>query len=160
MKALNLLSLKKILARLKRKIIFCINVFCYENNLIYHVHVSDEKFENCINLLIITDKNKSHYIYIKDFDKFMCNTTRCKNKKYFCRFCIQCFASAKVSIEHRAACLKINGKQTVKLRSGLIKFKNHFKKLAVPFKIYADLECNMERVRVSDRNDTTPYTEK
>ena len=56
--------------------------------------------------------------------------------------------------------MKINGKQTVKLRSGLIKFKNHFKKLAVPFKIYADLECNMERVRVSDRNDTTPYTEK
>ena len=68
--------------------------------------------------------------------------------------------SAKVSIEHRAACLKINGKQTVKLRSGLIKFKNHFKKLAVPFKIYADFECNMKRVRVSDRNNTTPYTEK
>ena len=35
--------------------------------------------------------------------------------------------------------LKINGKQTVKLESGSIKFKNHFKQLAVPFKIYAAL---------------------
>ena len=32
--------------------------------------------------------------------------------------------------------LKINGKQTVKLSSGSIKFKNHFKQLAAPFKIY------------------------
>ena len=28
-------------------------------------------------------------------------------------------------------CLKINGKQTVKLRSGLFKFKNHFKQLTL-----------------------------
>ena len=34
----------------------------------------------------------------------------------------------------------MKGKQSVKLRSGLIKCKNQFKQLAVPFKIYADFK--------------------
>ena len=36
--------------------------------------------------------------------------------------------------------MKINGKQGLKLRSGLIKFINCFKQLAVPFQIYADFQ--------------------
>ena len=34
------------------------------------------------------------------------------------------FYSERVLVEHRGAYLKINGKQTVKLRSGSAKFKN------------------------------------
>ena len=78
---------KKDFIKIEKKNSICINVFCYENNLIYHVYLSDEKFENCMNLLIMTDKNKTHYIYIEDFHRFMCNKTMCKNKKYFCRYC-------------------------------------------------------------------------
>ena len=36
--------------------------------------------------------------------------------------------------------LKINGKQSIKLKSSSIKSINFFKQLAVPFKIYSDLE--------------------
>ena len=54
----------------------------------------------------------------------------------------------------------MNGKQTVKLRSGLIKFKNYFKQLAVPFKIYANFKCNAKRVMSSDRGNNTSYTQK
>ena len=89
-----------------------------------------------------------------------CNNTRCKNKKYFCKYCLQCFSSKTVFAEHKETCLKINGKQSVKLRSGSIKFKNHFKQLAVSFKIYADFECNVKNLRGSDENDNTSYTEK
>ena len=42
--------------------------------------------------------------------------------------------------------MKINGQQNIKLRSGLIKFKSHFRELAAPFKIYADFEYNVKRV--------------
>ena len=45
-----------------------------------------------------------------------------KNKKHFCKYC-----GERVFVEHKEICLKINGKQTVKLRSGSIKFKNYFK---------------------------------
>ena len=47
----------------------------------YPSYVSDKRFENCMDLLLTTDENKSYYIYIKDFNRFMCNKTRNKNKK-------------------------------------------------------------------------------
>ena len=75
--------------------------------------------------------NKSHYVYIKDFNRSMCNKTRCKNKKHFCKYCLQCFSSERVLAEHKETCLKIKGKQSVKFRSGSIRFKNYFKQLAV-----------------------------
>ena len=32
----------------------CINVFCYENNMTYPVYLLDQKFENCMDLLLVT----------------------------------------------------------------------------------------------------------
>ena len=59
---------------------------------------------------------------------------------------MQCFSSEKISTEHKEDCLVINGKQSVKLESGFISFKNYFKQLPVPFKIYADIERILEKV--------------
>ena len=47
-----------------------------------------------------------------------------KIKKAFCKCCLQCFSIEKVMVEHKENCLKINGKQSVKLKSGSIEFKN------------------------------------
>ena len=101
----------------------------------YPVYVSNEKFDNCMNLLMITDENKSHYVYIKDFNRFMYNKTKNKNKKHFCRYCLHCISSERVLVKHKKVCLRVNGEQTVKLVSGSIKFKNYFKQLTAPFKI-------------------------
>ena len=38
--------------------------------------------------------------------------------------------------------------------------KNYFKQIAVPFKIYADTECNLEKIHINDRDKKTSYTEK
>ena len=112
-----------------------------------------------MDLLLISDENKSHYVYIKDLNRFMFNETKNENKKYFCKCCLQCFNSEKVLIEHKENCLIINGKQSVKLKSGSVSFKNYFKQLHVPFKIYADFECILKRVRGSHKNNGS-YTKK
>ena len=78
-----------------------INVFCYENKLNYPVHISDHKCENSIDLLIISDKIKSNYVYIKDINKFMFNKTKDKNKKSFCKYCLLCFSSEKSLVQHK-----------------------------------------------------------
>ena len=99
---------KAILARWKRKIIFSLIYFSYEDKLTYHVYISHQEFENCMGLLLISDENKSYYVYVKDFNRFMFNKTRCKNKKkHVCRYCLQCFGSEKVLAEHKTNCLKI-----------------------------------------------------
>ena len=84
--------------------------FCYENNLVYPVHISDENFENCMDLLMITDEDKSKYVYIKDFNRFMCNKTKNRNKKHFYKYCLQCFSSERVLVEHKETFLKVNRK--------------------------------------------------
>ena len=53
----------------------------------------------------------------------------------------------------------INRKQSIKLKSGSIRFKNYFKQISVPFKIYADFECLLKGVQSSDENNSS-YTEK
>ena len=49
-------------------------------------------------------------------------------------------------IKHRENCLSINGKQSVILEKGIIEFEIYFKQIPVPFKIYADFECNLRGV--------------
>ena len=80
-----------------------------------------------MDLLLISAENKSHYMYIKYLNRFMCNKTKKKKKKYFSKCCLQCFSSEKVLIEHVENCLIINSTQSVKLKSRSISFKNHFK---------------------------------
>ena len=59
----------------------CINVFGYENELVFPIYLSYQKFEDSMDLLLLIDVNKSHYVYIKHFDRFMFHKTRNKNKK-------------------------------------------------------------------------------
>ena len=40
-----------------------------------------------MDLLHVTDGDRSHYVYIKDLDRFMFYKTKHKNKKYFCKSC-------------------------------------------------------------------------
>ena len=122
----------------------CINVFGYENGLVFPIYISDQKFKDSIDLLLLIDDDKSHYVYIKDFDRFMFHKTKNKKKKCFCISCLQCFNSENMLIKHKNDCLSINGKQSVKLEEGIIKFENYFKQIPVPFKIYADFKCYLE----------------
>ena len=58
---------------------------------------------------------------------------------------MQCFSSKNTLTKHKI-CLSINGAQSVRLDKGTIEFKNYFKRISVPFKIYADFECNLDSV--------------
>ena len=113
---------EKDFSKIEKKNNFCINVFWYENRQTFPIYVSDQKFENSMDLLLVIDENKSHYVYIKDFDRFMFHKTKNKNKKYFCKSCLQCFSSKNVLTEHKEVCLSINGGQSVRLEKGTIEF--------------------------------------
>ena len=74
----------------------CVNVFCYENKIVYPFHLSSQKFDDSMDLLLISNNSKSHYVYIKDFNSFMCNKTKNKNKKHFCQNWLRCFSSERI----------------------------------------------------------------
>ena len=56
-----------------------INVFRYENRLTFPIYISNQKFENSMYLLLITDENKSHYVY------FCFTKQKVKTKSTFAR---------------------------------------------------------------------------
>ena len=54
----------------------CINVFGYENGLVFPIYVSVQKFEDLMDLLLLINDDKSHYVFIKDFNRFMFHKTK------------------------------------------------------------------------------------
>ena len=73
---------KKDFDKIEKKNNIWINVFCYENNLVYPASALDQKFENSTSLLTIANENKSHYVYIKDFNRFVCDKTKSEKNMF------------------------------------------------------------------------------
>ena len=55
---------EKDLSKIGKKNNICVNVYCYENKLTFSIYVSDQKFENAMDLLLVIDEKKSHYVYV------------------------------------------------------------------------------------------------
>ena len=127
-----------------------INVFGYENGQPFPIHISKETFEGQMNLLLITKDGKKHYVLIKDFNTFMYNQSKHKERKHFCMYCLQCFSSERILANDVNNYLTINGAQAINmLKQGenILKFNNFHKQLPVPFVIYADFEAITKKVQ-------------
>ena len=104
-----------------------------------------------------TDKDKNkHYVLIKDFNKFMYNQTKHKERKHFCMYCLQCFSSERVLNNHKDICIQVNGEQAIKMPdkdNNILKFNNFHKQQPVPFVIYADFEAITEKIHGCQQNN-------
>ena len=127
-----------------------INAIGYENGQPFPIHISRETFEDQLNLLLITKDEKKHYVLIKDFNAFMYNQSKHKERKHFCMYCLQCFSSERILANHVNNCLTINGAQAInmpKQGENILKFNNFHKQLPVFFVIYADFEAITKKVQ-------------
>ena len=57
---------EKDFSKTEKKNNICVDVFCYKNKLVFSIYNSNQKFENSIDLLFVTNENKSNYVHIKD----------------------------------------------------------------------------------------------
>ena len=118
-------------------------MFGYEEKQPYPIYISKERFEEQMNLLLITEGENRHYVLIKDFNKFMYNQTKHKERKNFCMYCLQCFSSKDILAKHKEICVTINSKQAIKMPekgNNILKYNNFHKQLPVRFVIYAVLK--------------------
>ena len=139
-----------------------INVFGYEDKQPYPIYVSKEKYEDHIELLLVTKDENKHYVLIKDFNRFMYNQTKHKERKHFCMYCLQCFSSEQILINHKENCIQINGTQAVKMPdkdNNILKFNNFHMQQPVPFVIYADFEAITEKIHGCQPDSNKSYTE-
>ena len=59
-----------------------INVFEYEKQETYPLYISKKKFSDILNLLLITKGKEQPYVLIKNFNKFMYNQRKHKDRKH------------------------------------------------------------------------------
>ena len=97
-----------------------------------------------MDLLVVIDEHQSHYVYISKIWTDLCFTKQ-RIKKKIVRFVCSVLV-VKMYGQHKEVHLNTNSAQSVKLEKGTIEFKNYFKQIRVPFKIYADFECNFKSV--------------
>ena len=109
-----------------------------------------------MNLLLITKDRKKHYVLIKDFNAFMYNQSKHREKKHFCMYCLQCFSSERILANHVNNCLTINGAKAInmpKQGENILKFNNFHKQLLVPFVIYANFEAITKKVQGCEQSE-------
>ena len=135
-----------------------VNVFGYENR-VFPLYVSKKSNEEELNALLISNEEKSHYVFIKDFNRLMYSEVKTINvhKKHFCMPCLQNFTTIEILNNHRKQCLLINETQAVIYEGGITKFKNFNKQIPIPFKIYADSECLLKRINIKEVKYTKLY---
>ena len=133
-----------------------VNVFGHENK-VFLLCVSKHSNEQVLNVLLISNEEKSHYVFIKDFNRLMYSKTKHKDKKPFCMSCLQNFSTKEILNSHRERCLLINETQAVKYETGIIKFKSFNKQIPIPFKIWADSECLLKRININKGGYTKLY---
>ena len=119
--------------------------------------MSKEENDRHVNLLLISDDDTNHYCYIKDFGKLVGSQySNCKDKTYFCRFCLHGFSRhsttnksqyrrldeemRKKLKEHEQTCFSFAAQRTEFPEDPIVKFNNTKKQLPAPFVVYADFE--------------------
>ena len=53
---------KKDFNKIEVKNNICVNMFVYQNELVFPIYVSDQEFEDSMDLLLLANDDKSHYV--------------------------------------------------------------------------------------------------
>ncbi|XP_032690434.1 uncharacterized protein LOC116853444 [Odontomachus brunneus] len=129
-----------------------------KNESIVPVRLSDGKREKHVNLLRISeprDRYTGHFAWIKDLSRLISSQlSKKKVRKYICDRCLHYFYSNEKLESHAVDCEKLND-CAILLPSEdnkWLSFSNHSRKERVPFVVYADLECTLEKT-VSEKEE-------
>jgi len=140
---------------------FGINVFTWDGETI-NLWKKTKNRGKIINLLYISDDEKSHYAYIKKLNKLLGSQINKRvSAKHICVNCMSSFRSNESLKKHQDWCLTNDSLATVfpKLENK-IKFQSshHCRSMRVPFAVYADFECFTKPIYGCKLNPQESYT--
>ncbi|XP_022777903.1 uncharacterized protein LOC111319374 [Stylophora pistillata] len=143
-----------------------VNVYMFEDRL-NPLRVSSEapglrSSKTHIDLLLITEGDKKHYCLIKNLSRLVSSQlSKNKNKKFICRRCLNYFGTQRVLDKHDELCRDHEAvREKMPKADTFLSFKNHHKKMDMPFVIYADFESLIKPLDSAKPNPKECYTEK
>ena len=120
----------------------------------------NHKRKNQVNLLIITDGNKRHYIAISRLPALL--RGKSSNHRFYCLNCFNSYTTENRLKEHEEICNKRDSCriEMPKWFEKILKYNPGEKSLKAPFAIYLDLECLLKKEQSCQNNPEKSYTEK
>ena len=130
-----------------------INLLATEDKQIY-ICRKGGNYERIINLMLITENNRKHYVAIKPLSRLLSSqNTKHKGKEYFCMNCLQGFNEESSRDEHLYYCIN---NESVKVemphRNPIVKYSDGQFQFKVPFIMYADFESILEPIPGPENN--------
>ena len=119
-----------------------INLLAIEDRQIYICRKGGNNYERVINLMLITESNRKHYVAIKSLSRLLrSQNTKHKGKEYFCMNCLQGFNEEKSRNEHVGYC-KDNESVRIEMphKKPILEYSAGQFQFKVPFIMYADFE--------------------
>ena len=108
------------------------------------MRINQKDCQKSIDLFLYSEDEKQHYSLIKNFTRLVRSqyTSHRSSKIYICKKCLTHFTKEDL-LEKHISYRSNNETVAVKMptKNSILKFQNHFKKLPIPFIIYADFEC-------------------
>ena len=124
-----------------------VNVFGYEQQAVYPLHLTKERGLRHVDLLVITKGERAHYCWIKHFNRLMCDQNDDRNQYHYCHYCLHGFTNKNLLEKHLPYC-QVHDAQRTEMPSEedkWLRFSDVSKQLKVPYVVYADFECILER---------------
>ena len=148
-----------------------INVFGYSKQAgIHPLYLTKDHTRDPINLLLITKvedgKTKSHYCWIKDFNRLCFEQNKHHGKTFFCTRCITPHCSERTLKEHQIYCRGVDTppchavfpEKSEDGTNPTIKFKNIQNMMKAPYVIYADTESIIKPTTTPNTDTNTVHT--
>ena len=139
-----------------------VNVFSVnDNNNIYPLRLNEKDCRKTIDLFLFSKDEKQHYSLIKNFSRLTrSQITSDRRKIHICKKCLSHFTKKDLFEKHLLYCEQ-NETVAIKMpvKNTILNFKNYFKKLPIPFVIYADFECFPKPINSCQPNPNKSYTQ-
>lgn len=139
-----------------------VNVFTFEDKDVLPLRITQCQQRLChINLLLIQSEDNSHYVLIKNINRFLSYIQNNHNTLYYCVHCLHGFTQQKLLDNHIDYC-QSHDSQKIELPSNkdcFLEFKDYEKTLRVPYVIYADFETLNKPLDSSTQTNSTVKTQ-
>ena len=107
-----------------------------------------------VTLLMITDGEKWHYLAVKNLPGLLKGITSTHEKDFYCLNCFHSYRTKNKLESHKKICENYDYCHVEMPTKGnnIIKYNHGEKSMKVPFIIYADLECSLEKMSTCINN--------
>ena len=110
--------------------------------------------ENQVILLMITDREKWHYLAVKSLSALFRGTTSNHKEDFYSLYCFHSYITKEKLKKHKKVCENHNYRyvEMPEKDNKILKYNQGEKSMKVPFIIYADLESLLEKMNTCHSN--------